>query len=174
MSFCHTEHDIYKKIQTLRTQYGQELTKVKKSLHLGDDFKYSPKIWWFEHLSFLKPFIKTRVGGSSLDSKWASEHGSDEETLTEIQVTTIPEPKGKRKRPNDSSEITVVQKTDPNDSNKEKYVIYEENLNEESTTELNQQSEIIVEPYQPKETKRHDEIGETSYDLMLIDLFFKL
>lgn len=126
-------------------------------MNLGEDFRYMPKIWWFEHLCFLKPYIKSR-GSSS----WTSEQGSDEE-IAEIQVTTIPEPKPKRKRGNgnERSEITVVQKTNPNDINKDNYVIYEDNLNEESTNDLNQQSEIIVEPYQaPKDTKRHDEIGK--------------
>lgn len=142
----------------MRTQYGQELSKVRRSLHLGDDLKHVPKIWWFEHLTFLKPYIRQRT---SNEAKWTVEPASDEDTLTEIQLQTMPESKIKRLRTSEASEITVVQKGDTTDLGNEKYVIYEENLHEESINDVQQQSEIIVEPYQaPKAIKRHDEIGK--------------
>jgi len=45
--------DITKKIQTLRTQFGQEVSKIEKSKCLGSDLVYRPKIWWFEQLSWI-------------------------------------------------------------------------------------------------------------------------
>lgn len=49
-----TINDVLKKIQTLRTQYGQEVGKIETKCH------YTPTIYWFEPLSFLKRYMKKR------------------------------------------------------------------------------------------------------------------
>lgn len=36
--------DITKKIQTLRTQFGQEVNKIEKSQILGENLTYVPKV----------------------------------------------------------------------------------------------------------------------------------
>lgn len=45
--------EINKKIQSLRTQFGQEVHKIEKSKALGNEFVYVPKIYWFKHFSFI-------------------------------------------------------------------------------------------------------------------------
>lgn len=51
--------DLNKKIQSLRTQFGQEIAKVEKS-SANSDFVYQPKVWWFKHFLWIGDFMKTR------------------------------------------------------------------------------------------------------------------
>lgn len=53
-----TTGDILKKIQTMRTQFGQEFSKVRKAHSKGS--KYVPSVWWYDYLSFLQKHIKPR------------------------------------------------------------------------------------------------------------------
>ncbi|XP_053693519.1 uncharacterized protein LOC128741604 [Sabethes cyaneus] len=53
-----TSNDILRKIQSMRTQFGQELTKVKKRQNKG--LTYVPTIWWYNYLSFLRIHIRPR------------------------------------------------------------------------------------------------------------------
>lgn len=53
-----TTADILKKIQTMRTQFGQEYSKVRRAQAKGTE--YVPTIWWYQHLSFLRKHIKPR------------------------------------------------------------------------------------------------------------------
>lgn len=53
-----TTADILKKIQTMRTQFGQEYGKVRRSLAKG--IEYVPTVWWYQQLSFLRKHIKPR------------------------------------------------------------------------------------------------------------------
>lgn len=57
-----TVNEVLKKIQTLRTQFGQELAKIKRSKASGleKEFTYQPTVWWYEDMSFIKNFIKSR------------------------------------------------------------------------------------------------------------------
>ncbi|CRK99703.1 CLUMA_CG012975, isoform A [Clunio marinus] len=64
-----TLNEITKKIQTLRTQFGQEVSKIEKSKSLGDDLVYKPKIWWFTHLEWIGDFMKTRSDPTPLSAK---------------------------------------------------------------------------------------------------------
>lgn len=50
--------DLNKKIQSLRTQFGQEISKVEKTAN--SDFVYEPKVWWFKHFLWIGDFMKTR------------------------------------------------------------------------------------------------------------------
>lgn len=54
-----TTGDILKKIQTMRTQFGQEYGKVRKAQSKGTE--YHPTIWWYQHLSFLRKHVKPRA-----------------------------------------------------------------------------------------------------------------
>lgn len=56
-----TINDVTKKIQSLRTQYGQEQAKIEKSKLLDTPaLEYVPTIWWFNDLEFIKDFMKKR------------------------------------------------------------------------------------------------------------------
>uniref|UniRef100_A0A182W1H0 MADF domain-containing protein n=1 Tax=Anopheles minimus TaxID=112268 RepID=A0A182W1H0_9DIPT len=50
--------DVVRKIQTLRTQFGQELTKARR--HSLSGSVYQPTVWWYQGLSFLQNHIKHR------------------------------------------------------------------------------------------------------------------
>lgn len=54
-----TTSDILKKIQTMRTQFGQEFSKVRKAQSKGN--KYVPSVWWYDYLAFLQKHIKPRT-----------------------------------------------------------------------------------------------------------------
>ncbi|XP_065078166.1 uncharacterized protein LOC135701329 [Ochlerotatus camptorhynchus] len=60
-----TTGDILKKIQTMRTQFGQEYGKVRKAQAKGTE--YVPTIWWYQHLSFLRKHIKPRAIKEEMD-----------------------------------------------------------------------------------------------------------
>lgn len=62
-------NEISKKIQTLRTQFGQEVNKIEKSQSLGEDLIYKPKVWWYKHLEWIGDFMKTRVDSTPLSVK---------------------------------------------------------------------------------------------------------
>lgn len=51
-------NDILKKIQTMRTQFGQEYGKVKRAQDKG--IQYVPTVWWYNYLSFLRHHIRPR------------------------------------------------------------------------------------------------------------------
>lgn len=74
--------EINRKIQTLRTQFGQEVNKIEKSQSLGDDLIYKPKIWWFSHLDWIGDFMKTRTDSTPLSVK--AKVAKSSETATEL------------------------------------------------------------------------------------------
>lgn len=165
-----TEHDVYKKFQTLRTQYGQEWAKVRKSQTLEDEHVwYRPKVWWWEPLSFLKPYMKVRarVAYISKDDSGKADYDEEEgeEAFQEIQIQEIHEQPPSKKIKYGEKEISFVNSPTSEPDGKEKYVIYEEPAQSGEQT-----SEIIVEPYESHEEpakptvagppKRHDEIGK--------------
>ncbi|XP_050078808.1 uncharacterized protein LOC126565651 [Anopheles maculipalpis] len=57
-----TMKDVVRKIQTLRTQFGQELTKIRR--HAQNGSEYRPTVWWYQGLIFLQHHIKPRSVGS--------------------------------------------------------------------------------------------------------------
>ena len=71
-----------RKIQTLRTQFGQEINKIEKSQSLGEDLIYKPKIWWFPHLEWIGDFMKTRTDSTPLSVK--------AKVVTKIEKTEVP------------------------------------------------------------------------------------
>lgn len=167
-----TDHDVYRKFQTLRTQYGQEVAKVRKSAAVEEEFAYQPKIWWWPKLQFLKPFVKCRNTISYI-LKSGKEDASEEETSEVLQMEEIhleiPESTKTAKKArldNSNDEITYVSKTSlEDDINKEKYIIYEES----EVVDNDEQRQIVVEPYpspsvvnssRNQSIQRHEEIGK--------------
>lgn len=156
-----TTHEIIKKIQVLRTQYGQEICKIKKSQKYGEEYTYVPKIWWFPELHFLKDYMKARPKGVKPDPEVEEE----ETTVIQTEVST-PSSRAKRARLSEEN-ITFVDRTGtplteistPGSMKSNKYVIYENDFID--SNDPDHQSEIIVEPYnKPAEVKRHEEIGK--------------
>uniref|UniRef100_A0A182YGP2 MADF domain-containing protein n=1 Tax=Anopheles stephensi TaxID=30069 RepID=A0A182YGP2_ANOST len=76
-----TMKEIVRKIQTLRTQFGQELTKIRRHAQKGS--VYRPTVWWYQGLNFLQHHIKPRTGGncsqSDIDS-WKQEQDDSSST----------------------------------------------------------------------------------------------
>uniref|UniRef100_A0A182XJ44 MADF domain-containing protein n=1 Tax=Anopheles quadriannulatus TaxID=34691 RepID=A0A182XJ44_ANOQN len=67
--------DVLRKIQTMRTQFGQELTKTRR--HSMNGSMYQPTVWWYESLSFLQNHIKHRsvdAVPTMENDGWKSEH----------------------------------------------------------------------------------------------------
>lgn len=62
-----TSNEILRKIQSMRTQFGQELTKMKKQQNKG--LAYAPTVWWYNYLSFLRGHIRPRSGIDEEDFK---------------------------------------------------------------------------------------------------------
>lgn len=42
----------------MRTQFGQEVSKMEKTMNT--DHIYQPKVWWFKHFTWIAEFMKTR------------------------------------------------------------------------------------------------------------------
>lgn len=177
-----TDHDVYRKFQTLRTQYGQEVAKVRKSSAVEEEFAYQPKIWWWPKLQFLKHFVKCRNSNTiSYILKSGKEEASEDETTEVLQMEEIhleiPEPEKKKLRTDDSSneEIYVSKSSLEDEGNKEKYIIYEES----GVIDNDQQREIVVEPYpstsRNTSAKRNEELGKfvaTQMALIKDDVLF--
>lgn len=110
-----TINDIVKKIQILRTQFGQEVNKIEKSKVLGDELIYVPKIWWFKSLEFISKYMKMRTQPSTplsvkLEQKTATYNDhNDTDTIFELVETN--------EDLNDEMENTYE---DPDESNKAK------------------------------------------------------
>ncbi|XP_053672007.1 uncharacterized protein LOC128722187 [Anopheles nili] len=71
-----TLKDVLRKIQSMRTQFGQEITKARR--HLRNGTEYTPTVWWYQGLSFLQHHIKHRTADSShmatdSDASWKQE-----------------------------------------------------------------------------------------------------
>jgi hypothetical protein len=59
--------EIHKKIQSLRTQFGQEVSKIEKSKGLGDEkLIYTPKVSGFDINNAIKPSIIHQYPSSDL------------------------------------------------------------------------------------------------------------
>lgn len=78
--------EITKKIQTLRTQFGQEVGKIEKSQSLNEEFLYKPKIWWFPHLEWIGNFMKTRTDSTPLSAKVKNEPALRNKRVNEVFV----------------------------------------------------------------------------------------
>ncbi|XP_053660960.1 uncharacterized protein LOC128709950 [Anopheles marshallii] len=94
-----TMKDVVRKIQTLRTQFGQELTKSRR--HSLNGSVYQPTVWWYQGLSFLQHHIKHRSfdpnpGMGDLDS-WKPE--PDDNSSFNVSIVR----NGKSSSPNDLS-----------------------------------------------------------------------
>ncbi|XP_055641513.1 uncharacterized protein LOC129778569 [Toxorhynchites rutilus septentrionalis] len=64
-------NDVIRKIQTMRTQFGQELGKVRRAKAKGKE--HVPTIWWYKYLSFLRSHVKRR---SSVDDNDKDDYNS--------------------------------------------------------------------------------------------------
>ena len=61
-----TVDDVKKKINGLRSSYSQETEKMRstKKSGAGTDDQYTPTVWWFKKLHFLKSFGEYNVNGT--------------------------------------------------------------------------------------------------------------
>ncbi|XP_055543493.1 uncharacterized protein LOC129729039 [Wyeomyia smithii] len=71
-----TTNDILRKIQSMRTQFGQELSKLKRKQSNGQ--RYVPTVWWYNYLSFLKIHIKPRSAVEEDEIKLSISHQPSE------------------------------------------------------------------------------------------------
>ncbi|XP_063709744.1 uncharacterized protein LOC134838199 [Culicoides brevitarsis] len=154
-----TQHDIVKKLQVLRTQYGQELTKIRKSQGYGDEYTYAPRIWWFPELNFLRDYMKSRPT-VKIEVK------EEEQSFKEMDEEEVKEPSNKRIILSKDDNITIVDRSgnpisEQSSKNSNQYVIYENESYLENPDQ--DESEIIVEPYtkpSSSEPSRHEQIGK--------------
>lgn len=65
-----TVEDIKKKMMSLRTHFGQEMQKMQRSRRSGaaSGSVYTPSVWWFPLMMFLRDHIQARKGENSLPS----------------------------------------------------------------------------------------------------------
>ncbi|XP_071054741.1 uncharacterized protein [Onthophagus taurus] len=80
---------VQKKIHTLRGNFRRELGKVRKSLTAtgrGQDDTYIPKLWYYDHLSFISNTETPRPGRSNIDTE-----EEEEEKENETQSKTLPD-----------------------------------------------------------------------------------
>lgn len=107
-----TTNDILKKIQTMRTQFGQEYGKVRRAQEKGG--QYVPTVWWYSYLSFLRQHIRPRNGGPEMveeDDNSYQQGGGEEEYETYAEVY---------EDENDDSEIVYeIQSAQPGKDTKE-------------------------------------------------------
>uniref|UniRef100_A0A182P6S1 MADF domain-containing protein n=1 Tax=Anopheles epiroticus TaxID=199890 RepID=A0A182P6S1_9DIPT len=103
-----TMKDVLRKIQTMRTQFGQELTKARR--HSMNGSVYQPTVWWYQGLSFLQHHIKHRSvdAGTPIlgDSDWKQEH--DENSSFNVSIVR----NGDSASPNDLSNPEYEHSTD--------------------------------------------------------------
>lgn len=79
-----TWEEVQKKIQTLRTQMGQEINKIEKSReHNDENLIYTPKIWWWGSFEWVCNYMKGRSDPSvSLSEKIDRSYKSDQSSTT--------------------------------------------------------------------------------------------
>lgn len=125
-----TTNDVTKKIQSLRTQYGQEQSKIEKSKLLDSPtMEYVPTIWWFNELDFIKNFMKKRSDSIVQTIKKDEQEYNDQEfIIADFVIEEESEPPHKKlkkmapiKKPNNS-------RIDDDDDE------YEASMNEEDST----------------------------------------
>lgn len=97
-----TINDVTKKIQSLRTQYGQEQSKIDKSkTQEPSGLEYVPTIWWFSELGFIKDFMKKRTDGIlptiKKDKKTEPDFDDTQEfIITDFEIEEESEPQTKK------------------------------------------------------------------------------
>lgn len=89
-----TVDDVKKKFLSLRTHYGHEVQKVEKSRRSGADAGtvYTPTVWWFTLMGFVKDHIQPRKGESTVPSYLSCVNAapvSVPETLLTVQVSFV-------------------------------------------------------------------------------------
>lgn len=106
-----TTNDILKKIQTMRTQFGQELGKVRRAQEKGG--QYVPTVWWYSYLSFLRNHIKPRNGTLEPVEDDTNNYQQEEEEEYEYETEVYEDE-------NDGSEIVYeIQNAQPGKDTKE-------------------------------------------------------
>ncbi|KAK5648151.1 hypothetical protein RI129_003043 [Pyrocoelia pectoralis] len=138
--------EVKKKIANIRSQYNHELTKIKDSCRSGvsTDDVYEPNVWWFEALSFLKPYIKPRNGKNSYSQQSeprnedtidvADNLSSSESSVIEVkEAKALPKAKKVKTLTSLQNEISN-RNTDGRNEHFGKYVVSE--LNEIDDVEL--------------------------------------
>ncbi|KFB35971.1 hypothetical protein ZHAS_00002955 [Anopheles sinensis] len=84
-----TAQDILRKIQTLRTQFGQEISKARRASKHG--MAYRPTAWWFKGLSFLQDHIKHRsISPEPIDLESSIKKDVDDNTFKVSIIHTDP------------------------------------------------------------------------------------
>uniref|UniRef100_A0A182IXA8 MADF domain-containing protein n=1 Tax=Anopheles atroparvus TaxID=41427 RepID=A0A182IXA8_ANOAO len=79
-----TVQDVLRKIQTLRTQFGQEIAKSRRASKHG--MTYNPTAWWFKGLSFLQNHIKHRSLSPSKNEPDESWKRNDDDNSFNISI----------------------------------------------------------------------------------------
>lgn len=144
-----TTGDILKKIQTMRTQFGQEYNKVRKAQIKG--VEYVPTVWWYEYLKFLRQHIKPRAtlkdeldDSQDGDEEYMSvSHGNDEYEKYEMYA---PEEQYEVDNEGESEIVYEIQSTPKNiksDNNGETKFIRKREF--ASVTPISGNEEIIYE-----------------------------
>lgn len=168
-----TVNEVLKKIQTLRTQFGQELAKIKRSQASGleQEFTYQPTVWWYEDMSFIKNFIKSRrddgynskgkieIKKNKSEIEYSDkEYEEDEETSASLVKRRHDEEQPQDENLEYSSPGMVEESSHPIKIGK-----YENQDTPTSQRSVNQKIEVIDvdENYMLKneKTQRHEEIG---------------
>lgn len=69
-----TSNDVIKKFNSLRTVYGAELKKIKKSQRSTAcvDDVYKPHVWWFPLMQFLEDHMQPRPSYSNVEEQMDS------------------------------------------------------------------------------------------------------
>ncbi|KAF5305331.1 hypothetical protein FQR65_LT18734 [Abscondita terminalis] len=83
--------DIKRKITNLRSQLTAEIRKNKKSQKsgVGTEEIYEPTIWWFSHIQYLIPYLRTRSSESNLSQKENVEAEDSEEIVITSETEDI-------------------------------------------------------------------------------------
>ncbi|KAL1374847.1 hypothetical protein pipiens_004809 [Culex pipiens pipiens] len=106
-----TTNDILKKIQTMRTQFGQEYGKVRRAQEKGG--QYVPTVWWYTYLSFLRQHIRPRNGAAEIVEDDDNSYQQAEEEYETYETEVYEDD-------NDDSEIVYeIQSAQPGKDTKE-------------------------------------------------------
>uniref|UniRef100_A0A2M4CV44 Putative alcohol dehydrogenase transcription factor myb/sant-like protein n=1 Tax=Anopheles darlingi TaxID=43151 RepID=A0A2M4CV44_ANODA len=82
-----TPTDVLRKIQTIRTQFGQEISKTRRMSSQGKS--YTPTAWWYKGLSFLQNHIKHRSASPvDSDSSWKQEADNSSFNVSIVRKAT--------------------------------------------------------------------------------------
>ncbi|CAO1405852.1 unnamed protein product [Diamesa tonsa] len=160
-----TTNDVTKKIQSLRTQYGQEQSKIEKSKLLdAPAMEYVPTIWWFNELDFIKDYMKKRSDSILHTIKKDEQEYDDQEfIIADFVIEEESEPPNKKqkksapiKKPNNSRIIDDEYEASMNEEDSNQTIqftlVNNNELNE--STNIQQQSTHILDMSSAPQTNK--------------------